>query len=71
MLSRIPLRLRLTLAFAGVMAVVLAGASVLLRESVARDLDASISQSLHARAAVVGALAGEIERAERQAARVS
>lgn len=64
MLSRIPLRLRLTLAFAGVMAAVLVGAGIFIRESLSRDLDASISQSLHARAADVGALAAEIDRGE-------
>ena len=55
--SRMPIRLRLTLAFAGVMAVVLLGAALLIRFSLARDLDESIRQSLQTRAADVGALA--------------
>ena len=59
MLSRIPIRLRLTLAFAGVMAVVLLGAALLIRFSLARDLDESIRQSLETRAADVGALAAD------------
>lgn len=56
MLARLPLRLRLTLAFAGVMAVVLAGAGVYIRTSLADDLDASIHASLTARATDVSAL---------------
>lgn len=56
MLARLPLRLRLTLAFAGVMAVVLVGAGVFLRFSLAGDLDRSILDSLRAQAADVTAL---------------
>ena len=59
MLDRIPIRLRLTLAFAGVMALVLLGAGIFIRSSLARDLDASILQSLRARAADVRALVDE------------
>jgi two-component system, OmpR family, sensor kinase len=54
-----PIRLRLTLAFAGVMAIVLLGAAVLIRFSLAHDLDDSIRQSLQTRAADVGALAAD------------
>jgi len=64
MFSRIPLRLRLTLVFAGVMAAVLAGVGTFLRVSVGRDLDTTINQSLQTRAADVGALAAEIRRGQ-------
>ena len=59
MLDRLPIRLRLTLAFAGVMALVLAGAGALIRSTVARDLDSSLLASLRARAADVRALVDE------------
>ena len=62
--SRMPIRLRLTLAFAGVMAVVLLGAALLIRFSLARDLDESIRQSLQTRAADVGALATDAVQAK-------
>jgi signal transduction histidine kinase len=61
MLDRIPLRIRLTLAFAGVMAVVVAGACVFLRVSLAHDLDASIDGALRARATEVGVLVIQAE----------
>ena len=55
-LGRLPIRVRVTLAFAGVMAVVLAttGMFVLLR--MGADLDATIDQGLRSRAADVSAL---------------
>ena len=56
MLARLPLRLRLTLAFAGVMAVVLVGAGLFIRTSLADDLDTSIRASLTARANDVAVL---------------
>ena len=59
MLHRLPLRLRLTLAFAGVMAIVLVGAGIFIRFNLAGDLDQSILDSLRARAADVTALADE------------
>ena len=59
MLARLPLRLRLTLAFAGVMALVLVGAGIFIRFSLAGDLDQSIVDSLRARAADVSALVDE------------
>ena len=59
MLDRLPIRLRLTLAFTGVMAVVFVGAGLFIRFSLIHDLDASILQSLQTRAADVGALATE------------
>jgi signal transduction histidine kinase len=58
MLARIPLRLRLTLVFAGVMAIVLAGAGVAIRAGLAAALDESIDVSLRTRAAEVRALVG-------------
>ena len=61
MLSRIPLRIRLTLAFAGVMALVVAGTCVFLRLSLAHDLDASIDGALRARATEVGVLVIQAE----------
>jgi heavy metal sensor kinase len=61
MLARVPLRIRLTLAFAGVMAIVVAGACVFLRVSLAHDLDSSIDGALRARAAEVGVLVIQAE----------
>ncbi len=61
MLERVPIRLRLTLAFAGVMAIVLLGAGLFIRFSLIHDLDASILQSLETRATDLGALAAEVE----------
>ena len=54
----IPLRLRLTLAFAGVMAVVLVVAGIAIRAALASALDESIDAGLWTRAAEVGALVG-------------
>jgi two-component system, OmpR family, sensor kinase len=55
-MSRVPLRLRLTAAFAIAMAVVLAGAGFLLYHHLASSLDRTIDQGLRARAADVSAL---------------
>jgi signal transduction histidine kinase len=54
--KRIPIRLRLTLVFAGVMAVVLGSVGLFLRVTLAHELDAGIDQGLRARAADVAAL---------------
>lgn len=67
MLSRIPVRLRVTLAFAGVMAIVIAGAGLFLRVSLASDLDQSIDRALRARAADVSALVAQADEGLSQA----
>jgi heavy metal sensor kinase len=56
MLSRLPIRFRLTLTFAAVMAVVLVGVGVFVYVRLSDSLDATINQDLHARAADVSAL---------------
>jgi two-component system, OmpR family, sensor kinase len=61
MLRRIPIRLRITLAFAGVMAILLTGAGLFIRFSLAKDLDASIQQTLETRGTDVGALVAETD----------
>src|SRR3954469_13121425 len=48
--NRIPLRVKLTLAFTGVMAVLLAGAGIALSVLVAQNLDSTIDDGLLARA---------------------
>jgi two-component system OmpR family sensor kinase len=55
-MSRIPLRLRLTLAFAGVMAIVLAATGAFLYLRLGASLDDTIDDGLRARAADVAAL---------------
>ena len=59
MLDRIPIRLRLTLAFAVVMAFLLGVGAVFVRVRVIDSLDQSIRQSLAGRAADVRALASD------------
>jgi two-component system OmpR family sensor kinase len=54
--SRLPIRLRLTLAFAGVMAVVLAALGLFIYARFQHQLDSTIDQGLHNRADDVGAL---------------
>ncbi len=66
-MSRLPIRVRLTLAFAGVMALVIAGVGLFLSQHLARSLDASLSQGLRARAADVGALVRQSDSGLRQA----
>lgn len=61
MLARLPIRLRLALAFAGVMAILLTGAGLFLRFSLASNLDASIDRALRARAADVSALVAQAD----------
>ena len=56
-MSRVPIRLRLTLAFAGVMALVLAATGAFLYLRLASSLDRTIDDGLRARAADVAALA--------------
>jgi signal transduction histidine kinase len=56
--SRLPVRLRLTLAFTAVMAVVLAAMGAFLYFRLQNELDASLKRSLSSRADEVSALAG-------------
>lgn len=60
-LNRLPLRVRVTLVFAGAMAVVLAGIGLFLYLRLGVELDRTIEQSLRSRAGDVGAL---IEQAD-------
>jgi len=57
--SRLPVRLRLTLAFAGVMAVVLGAVGAFLYLRLEADLDESIDQGLRSRASDTAALLGQ------------
>jgi two-component system OmpR family sensor kinase len=74
--ARVPLRLKLTLAFTGVMAVLLAAAGVALSLLVARNLDSAINAGLEARAGdaaalIAGALsAGRLDRSGEPLAQV-
>jgi two-component system OmpR family sensor kinase len=58
MLSRLPIRIRLTLVFAGVIALVLAGTGSFVYVRVGSSLSHALNQDLRARADDVGALAG-------------
>jgi two-component system, OmpR family, sensor kinase len=53
---RLPIRLRLTIAFAGVLTVVLGASGVVLYSEFERDLDRVIARDLNARAADMAAL---------------
>lgn len=55
-MTRLPIRLRVTLAFAGAMAVLLASLSAFLVIRVERQLDLAVRQGLESRAADLGAL---------------
>jgi two-component system OmpR family sensor kinase len=55
-LSRVPVRIRVTLAFAAAMAVVLGATGVFLYVRLAAELDATIDQGLRSRAGDVSAL---------------
>src|SRR5436190_21086541 len=55
-LARLPLRIKLTLAFTGVMAILLAAAGIALSLLVARNLDTTIDDGLAARAGDAAAL---------------
>jgi signal transduction histidine kinase len=57
-MSRLPIRLRVTLAFAAAMAVVLAGVGVFLHSRFAGQLDESVDEHLQSRAGELAALAG-------------
>ena len=59
--GRLPLRVRLTLAFAGVMALVLAATGLFVYLRLESELDATISQGLRSRAGDVGALIAQAE----------
>ena len=65
-LNRLPLRLRVTLVFAGVMAVVLAGVGLFLYLRLGAEIDHTIEESLRSRAGDVSAL---IEQADSGLAR--
>ena len=58
---RIPVRWRLTLAFAGVMAVLLAATGVFVHQRLQSDLDGAINTALRARSSDVAALAAQSE----------
>jgi two-component system, OmpR family, sensor kinase len=62
---RLPIRLRLTMAFAGVLIVVAAVGGVLLYSEFASDLDEQIDRDLSARYVALAALASEEEEPER------
>jgi two-component system OmpR family sensor kinase len=62
---RLPIRLRLTIAFAGVLAVVLAAGAVVLYTEFERDFDDVIDQELTSRVADLAALLGEDREPER------
>jgi two-component system OmpR family sensor kinase len=65
--ARVPLRIKLTLAFTGVMAVLLAAAGFALSLLVARNLDRAIDAGLAARAGDAAALVrGEVRRGKLQ-----
>lgn len=59
---RVPIRLRLTLGFAGVMALLLATGGALLYASLTKSLDAELDRSLNARAGDVQALIAEADQ---------
>jgi signal transduction histidine kinase len=61
-LTRLPVRWRLTLAFAAVIAVVLTATGLFVHGRLASNLDASIDRNLSSRAADVSALAQQSER---------
>jgi two-component system OmpR family sensor kinase len=66
-MSRLPIRLRLTLAFAAALALLLGGAGLLLYVQLARSLDHTIARSLRARAADVAALVAQADTGLREA----
>ena len=65
-MNRVPIRLRLTAAFALAMAVVLAAAGLLLYLHLATSLDRTLAQGLRARAADVSALVKQAQLSESQ-----
>lgn len=68
-MSRLPVRLRLTVSFAAAMTVILGGAGFLLFHHLAGSLDRTIDQGLRARAADVGALVTQADTGLRDAPR--
>lgn len=68
-LNRLPLRVRVTLVFAGVMAVVLAGVGLFLYLRLGAELDRTIEQSLRSRAGDVGALVEQADTGLAQSGR--
>ena len=69
MTSRVPVRVRLTIIFAVVMAVVLTGAGVFVHQREQANLDAAIAATLRARSADVTALAQQSDSGLKDAAR--
>jgi len=67
--SRLPIRLRVTLVFASVMAVVLAGVGLFLYVRLGSELDATIAQGLRSRAGDVSALVEEADAGLAQSGR--
>ncbi len=65
-MSRLPIRARLTLAFATAMAALLAGAGFLLLDHLAGSLDRTINQSLRTRATDIAALVKQADTGLRQ-----
>ncbi len=68
-MRRLPIRLKLTLAFAGVMAVVLVGVGAFLYLRFERDLNATVDQGLRSRAGDVAALVRQAESGVAEAGR--
>jgi signal transduction histidine kinase len=66
-MSRLPIRIRLTLAFAAAIGVVLAGGGTLLYGHLARSLDQALNQGLRARSAEVAALVSQADPGLREA----
>ena len=66
-MARLPLRFKLTLAFTGVMAVLLTGAGIALSVLVAQNLDNTIDDGLAARAGDAAAAVGGRTRERRLA----
>jgi heavy metal sensor kinase len=69
--SRVPLRVRLTLVFAMAMAVVLAAGGLLLYDRLAGSLDRTLNQSMHARASDIAALVREADSGLRNSPRAA
>ena len=65
-MSRVPIRLRLTAAFALAMAVVFAVAGFLLYHHLATSLDRTLAQGLRARAADISALVKQADTGLRE-----
>lgn len=68
-IERLPIRVRVTLAFAGVMAVVLAGVGLFLYLRLGSELDATIEQGLRSRAGDVTALVQQADSGLAQSGR--